>query len=341
MHIQENFDLTSLNTFRVSAKAKYYVRVQSKDELKKTTFEFCDQTIFVLGGGSNVLFVNDFEGLIIHPEIKGKQVVNEDSNQVWLKVGAGENWHELVRYCVQKGWGGIENLSLIPGWAGAAPIQNIGAYGIEFEEVFHSLTAIEIATGKSTVFFKEDCHFSYRDSIFKRELKNKYVITDVTICLNKEPKVNISYGSIQGVLNEKGIKDPSIHDISDIVIKIRNSKLPDPAIIPNAGSFFKNPVITNNFFEELKNRFPEIPHYLVDENHTKIPAGWLIEKTGWKGKERGKAGVYHQQALVIINKGGATGRQILDLANDIQQSVSTMFGITLVPEVNVIDNADH
>ncbi len=335
--IQQDVDLTPLNTLRVSVAAKYFTAVKSKRRLREILSKRdIDYPVFVLGGGSNVLFVKDFQGLVIQPDIIGKKIIDEDKEHVWLKAGAGENWHDLVRFCVKKGWGGIENLSLIPGRAGAAPIQNIGAYGVEFEEVFHSLTAIEIATGRERKFYEGDCNFGYRDSIFKQRLKNKFVITDVTMKLDKFPELNTSYGSLQQELNKKGIKNPSIKDISEAVVEIRNSKLPDPAEIANAGSFFKNPAIDNAVFRELKKEFPHIPGYAIDGNQTKVPAGWLIEKTGWKGKVKGNVGTFRQQALVIVNKGGASGREILSLAKEIQQSVIQKFGIALVPEVNII-----
>ncbi len=335
--IHKNTDLTALNTLRVPARTKYFARVQTKEQLREALRRNdSDHPVFVLGGGSNVLFVDDYEGMIIQPDITGKEVVKEDQNHVWLKIGAGENWHELVLFCVKKGWGGIENLSLIPGRAGAAPIQNIGAYGVEFEEVFHSLSATEIATGKEKIFYKEDCDFGYRDSIFKRKLKNKFIITDVTIRLDKTPRINASYGSVRQKLDAKEINNPSVRDISDAVIEVRNSKLPNPTILANAGSFFKNPVVENTVFKQLKDEFAEMPHYAIDEHRTKVPAGWLIEKTGWKGKEVGNVGVYEQQALVIVNRGGATGREILALAKEIQRSVAEMFNIDLVPEVNIV-----
>ncbi len=338
--IQQNVDLTSLNTLRVPAKAKYFARVQSKEQLQEiVTGKYSNHPVFILGGGSNILFVDDYEGLIIQPEILGREIIKEDSKNVWLKAGAGENWHSLVRFCVKKGWGGIENLSLIPGRAGAAPIQNIGAYGVEFESVFHLLEAVEIATGEQQIFYKDDCNFGYRDSIFKRCLKGKYIITSVTIKLDKEPQINTSYGSVQQKLDKKGIENPSILDLSDTIIEIRNSKLPNPAKIANAGSFFKNPIVNNAFFQTLKEEYPNVPGYAVGEDHTKVPAGWLIEKTGWKGKTVGNIGTFRQQALVIVNKGGATGREIWALAKDIQHSAAQKFNIALVPEVNVVGGA--
>lgn len=335
--IQEHTDLTPYNTLHVAAKAKKFVSVQTEKQLQSLLKSY-DQTLplFVLGGGSNVLFINDFNGLILHIAILGKEIIKEDENYIWLKVGAGENWHETVRYCVEKGWGGIENLSLIPGTVGAAPIQNIGAYGVELDEVFESLAAVELKNGSSHVFYKDDCKFAYRDSVFKQELKGQFAVTSVTLKLSKHPVLNTSYGAIQQKLDEKEITAPSIRDISDIVIEIRNSKLPDPAELGNAGSFFKNPVIGNEKFESLKREYPSAPGYPMDDNYTKVPAGWLIEQAGWKGKVTGSVGTYRQQALVIVNHGGASGEEIWQLAQKIQQSVDEMFDIKLVPEVNIV-----
>lgn len=335
--IQKHTDLTPYNTLHVSAKAKKFVSVKTKEQLQPL-LKNLDRTfpLFILGGGSNVLFIDDFDGLILHIAILGKEIIKEDENYIWLKVGAGENWHETVRYCVEKGWGGIENLSLIPGTVGAAPIQNIGAYGAELEEVFESLDAVEVNNGSSRMFYKNDCKFAYRDSVFKQELKGQFAVTSVTLKLSKKPVLNTSYGAIQQKLDEKEIMEPSIRDISDIVIEIRNSKLPNPAELGNAGSFFKNPVIANKKFESLKSEYPAVPGYPMDDNQTKVPAGWLIEQTGWKGKVIGSVGTYRQQALVIVNHGGASGHEIWQLAQKIQQSVDDTFGVKLVPEVNIV-----
>jgi len=337
LRIQDDINLAPFNTLGVPAKAKYFLSVRTVDELiaiLPVDKQF--SSIFVLGGGSNILFMDDYEGLILHIAIRGKEVIRENENHIYLKIGAGENWHETVRYCVEKGWGGIENLSLIPGTTGAAPIQNIGAYGVEIEEVFESLTAIELETGSRHIFNKEDCRFAYRDSIFKQELKGKYAVADVTLKLSKNPELNTSYGAIKNMLDERKITEPTIQDISDIVIEIRNSKLPDPAKLGNAGSFFKNPIITDENYHNLKQEYPAMPGYSVDDARTKVPAGWLIEQTGWKGKVVGQAGTYRQQALVIVNHGDATGQEILQLAKMIQESVYEKFDIELVPEVNIV-----
>lgn len=335
--IQENFNLSDYNTMGIAAKARYFCSVQSVEELQSLLADsrFQDIPRFMMGGGSNVLFISDFEGLVIHMNIKGVSVDREDEEEIILNVGAGENWHELVLHCVEKGWGGIENLSLIPGSVGAAPIQNIGAYGVELEEVFESLEAVEIKTGELKSFSREECRFGYRDSVFKNELKGLFVITGVKLRLQKSPKVNTSYRALSEKLEEKGIKNPSIKDISEAVIEIRQSKLPDPAEIGNTGSFFKNPVITKKQFEELESTYPGIPSYPAGEK-VKIPAAWLIDQCGWKGKRFGDAGVHKMQALVIVNYGNATGEEIWNLAQKIQVSVKDRFGVSLAPEVNIV-----
>jgi UDP-N-acetylmuramate dehydrogenase len=336
-NVQEHFGLSNFNTMGLAATARYFASVHSPTQIQELLSDarFKNLPILMLGGGSNVLFIEDFEGLIIHLAIKGKKVQDEDSETISLQVGAGENWHSLVQYCVEKGWGGIENLALIPGSVGAAPIQNIGAYGVELQEVFNYLEAYEIETGKTRRFNKVQCEFGYRDSVFKRELKGKYIITNVALSLRKKPEVNISYRALSEALDAKNIQSPDIKDVNQAVIEIRRSKLPDPAKIGNTGSFFKNPVITKKQFEELRVAHPDIPHYPAGER-VKIPAAWLIEQCGWKGKRLGDAGVHKKQALVIVNYGDATGVEIWNLAQKIQLSVQQRFGISLMPEVNVV-----
>jgi UDP-N-acetylmuramate dehydrogenase len=335
--IKENFDLSEFNTMGLAAKARYFVSIRSAKQLSEVLKDPKLHTLpmFMLGGGSNVLFIEDYSGLVIHADIKGKEIVHEDQHEVHIKAGAGENWHELVMYCVEKGWGGIENLSLIPGFVGAAPIQNIGAYGVELEEVFECLEAVEIESGNLRTFSKEDCKFGYRDSIFKNELKGKYLITSVTLQLQRQPKVNTSYKALSEKLERDGIKDPSIKQVSEAVIDIRRSKLPDPSEIGNTGSFFKNPVISKQEFTTLQGNYPDIPNYKVGDK-VKIPAAWLIDQCGWKGKRFGDAGVHKMQALVIVNYGNATGEEIWDLAQRIRSSVKEKFGVSLIPEVNVV-----
>lgn len=337
LSIQENFNLAEYNTMGLTAKARYFISISSVQQLQTLLADSQFQSLskFMLGGGSNILFIDDYDGLIIHMDIKGIEIEYEDKNSVLLKIGAGENWHELVIYCIEKGWGGIENLSLIPGSVGAAPIQNIGAYGVELEEVFDSLEAVEIETGEIQTFNKEDCKFGYRDSVFKNELKGAYVITSVKLRLLKNPKINTSYKALSEALARKGISEPTVKDVSDAVIEIRESKLPDPAEIGNTGSFFKNPVISKKQFNQLKTEYPEIPHYPAGEK-IKIPAAWLIDQCGWKGRRFGDAGVHKMQALVIVNYGKATGGEIWELAERIQHSVKERFGVDLTPEVNIV-----
>ena len=318
--------------------ARYFVTINSVDQLRKVLEDHTGKQdpVLILGGGSNILFVDDYPGLVINVNITGIEVVDENEKNIMVRAGAGENWHGLVQYCVERNWGGIENLSLIPGKTGAAPIQNIGAYGVELKDVFVSLEALEIDTGILHTFKKEDCGFGYRESIFKREYKGRFVITSIVLALSKQPEVQTSYGAIEDKLKEKGIENPTIRDISNIVIEIRNSKLPDPSDLGNAGSFFKNPVVDKGFYDKIREQYPDVPGYPVNESKIKVPAGWLIEQTGWKGRIKGNAGTYRQQALVIVNHGGATGREILKLANEIKASVVNQFGIELVPEVNII-----
>lgn len=337
LSVQEHFNIADYNTMGLAAKARYFVSVKSVEELQLVLSDdrFRNTSKFMIGGGSNVLFIQDYDGLLIHIDIQGREIVKEDEQHVRLSVGAGENWHELVLDCVEKGWGGIENLSLIPGSVGAAPIQNIGAYGVELEEVFESLQAIKVDSGNIQTFSKEECKFGYRDSVFKNELKGKYVITSVKLKLAKQPRVNTSYKALSEKIEEKNIAEPTIKDVSEAVIEIRQSKLPDPAEIGNTGSFFKNPIIDKEKFNSLQKNYPDIPHYLAGEA-VKIPAAWLIDQCGWKGKRFGDAGVHKMQALVIVNYGNATGEEIWKLAQDIQESVKNKFGVSLTPEVNIV-----
>ncbi len=336
--VQTDVDLQEFNTLNISASARYFASIKSEEQLKSILMhpKTDGLQIFILGGGSNILFTEDFDGLVLHIEIMGREVIKETDEHVWLKIGAGENWHEIVRYCVENGWGGVENLSLIPGTVGAAPIQNIGAYGVELSEVFEWLEAVDIEGRQTRRYNKEDCLFGYRNSIFKGELKGIVIVTNVVLKLSKQPEVNTSYGSIQDELEQRGIANPDIRDISDIVIDIRNSKLPNPQNLGNAGSFFKNPIVDNRIYQQIEKDYPEVPGYPIENGHIKIPAGWLIEETGWKGKVVGNTGTYKQQALVIVNHGDATGQEVLQLAEEIQASVKEEFGIELVPEVNIV-----
>ncbi|MDX1585598.1 MAG: UDP-N-acetylmuramate dehydrogenase [Balneolaceae bacterium] len=336
--VQHEVDLAPYNTLHIQAKAASLISVTSQEQLVRFIKEAGVEpnNLFVLGGGSNILFADDFDGMVLHIAIRGRKVVEETEDYVLLRIGAGENWHETVMHCVDHGWGGIENLSLIPGTVGAAPIQNIGAYGVELEEVFQSLEAVELATGDVKTFYKEDCRFGYRDSIFKNQLKGKYAVAAVTLRLSKKPSLNTSYGAIRKELERRDIASPTIRDISRVVIDIRNSKLPDPDELGNAGSFFKNPIVSRQKYEQLKMNYPSIPGYELNEIETKVPAGWLIEEAGLKGMRYGNAGTYKQQALVIVNHGGATGDEIMELSEKIRTAVREKFGIELVPEVNII-----
>ncbi len=322
----------------VRATAKHFVEVNSPEELLEVVkyAKSIDLQFMVLGGGSNLLFVDDFDGLIIKNQILGIDIIEESDSEVVLKIGAGENWHSLVEKCVKEEWYGIENLALIPGTVGAAPIQNIGAYGVELVEVFESLEALDIEKEEQKTFSKNDCHFGYRDSVFKGELKNKVVITNVRLKLSKVSKINTSYVALKDNLDRKGISQPTIKDVFNSVVEVRKSKLPDPDVIGNNGSFFKNPVIPVFHFDELKQQYPEMPSYPVTEHLVKIPAGWLIDKAGWKGFRSGDAGVHEKQALVLVNYGNASGRDIYELSEKIKQDIVRKFEISLVKEVNLV-----
>ncbi len=337
--IQQNIDLRTLNTFGIQASARYFAALKDTTEFSTLMQlpEWQQLPKFILGGGSNVLFTQQFTGLIIKNEMMGIHRLAEDDDHVWLQVGAGENWHTFVLYCIEQGLGGVENLSLIPGTVGAAPIQNIGAYGVELCDVFEELTALDMASGVSKIFSREACQFGYRDSVFKSLYKNQYLITCVTLRLNKKPQFNLSYGALQQTLQDMHVTEPTLRTISEAVMQIRRSKLPDPAVLGNAGSFFKNPIIALQQFTALKNEFALMPHFEGDSPSTvKISAGWMIEQCGWKGKRVGEVGVYDKQALVLVNYGAGTGADIQQLVAHIQQSVFARFGVQLMPEVNII-----
>jgi UDP-N-acetylmuramate dehydrogenase len=340
MKIEAQQSLRKYNTFGLDVTAEQLVRVcpdhyRDLSELKKF-LRGNDQPLFVLGGGSNMLLTKDVKGVVLKNEIKGIEVIQEFQNSVHLAIGGGENWHQVVLWAIRNNYGGIENLSLIPGTVGAAPIQNIGAYGVELHDVFVRLQAIDLQNGISKTYFHKDCKFGYRDSIFKRALKGKVIITKVVLRLSKAPhKINTSYGAIQSILAERGVQNPTIKAVSDAVIAIRSSKLPDPAVLGNAGSFFKNPEVSQTKFKQLKIQFPNIVAYPLESGKYKIPAGWLIEQCGWKGKRIGNTGSHAQQALVIVNYGGATGTEIKAHAKRVIESVEERFGIRLTPEVNI------
>jgi len=336
MHV--NISLKPFNTFGIDVKARYYAEADSMESLQDLLSAALKKNlpVFILGGGSNVLFTQDFVGLVIRILIPGVKVLREDSENIWLQVGAGENWHQLTMHCVEQNWGGLENLSLIPGTVGAAPIQNIGAYGVELKDALEEVHALRIADGSSHVFNNADCHFGYRNSIFKNSHRNQFIVCAILLRLNKNPKLQISYGAVAETLKKMGNGQPTLRAVSDAVMQIRRSKLPDPREIGNAGSFFKNPEISEEQFNILLNKYPEMPHYVLGNKQIKIPAGWLIEQCGWKGKRSGNVGIYPKQALVIVNYGQATGAEIKNLAEQIQNSVYDKFAINLVTEVNII-----
>ena len=292
--------------------------------------------MLILGGGSNILFTKDFDGLVILNNIKGKEIISQNQQSIFLKIGAGENWHELVMYCVDNGWGGIENLSLIPGNTGTAPMQNIGAYGVEIKETFLELEALEISSGKIVKFNNSDCEFGYRESVFKNKMKNQYIILNITLELKKNPVLNINYGDVKAILESQNIKNPAIKEVSNAIIRIRQSKLPDPKKIGNSGSFFKNPLVSLNQLELIRKNYPNVVNYEINENEFKIAAGWLIERAGWKGKKFNNYGVHEKQALVLVNYGLANGMEIFDLSEKIILDIKDKFGITLEREVNII-----
>ncbi|MBK9256827.1 MAG: UDP-N-acetylmuramate dehydrogenase [Saprospiraceae bacterium] len=335
MFVNPDKSLHNYNSFGLHAVAHEIVHIYKKKDIPDLISKGLND-YKILGGGSNILLTCDQNCTILKNEIKGIKVIDENENEVLVQVGAGESWHQLVMWSLSHQLGGLENLSLIPGSVGAAPMQNIGAYGVEQEKVFHSLTAIDMKTSAETIFYKDECKFGYRESIFKNEYKNQYFITHVSYKLSKKNhKLSLEYGAIQSVLSQKGIINPDVKAVSDAVIEIRKSKLPDPAIIGNAGSFFKNPVISQSHFEKLKIIYPDISFYPQIDDTVKIPAGWLIEKAGFKGIRKGNIGVHKDQALVLVNYGGGSGDDILQLAKEIQNKVEIMYEIKLHPEVNI------
>jgi UDP-N-acetylmuramate dehydrogenase len=337
LQVSHNISLKPLNTFGMDVIASQFVEITEASEISNLLKDPETKKLprLILGGGSNILFTANFEGIVFRNRLKGIEVVQENEREVRIKAASGEIWHELVQYCIAHNYGGIENLSLIPGTVGAAPIQNIGAYGVELKDVFESLEALNLNDCTVRTFTAEECRFGYRDSIFKREAKDKYFILSVTLKLQKFPDINTTYGAIQKMLESWGITDPGIADVSEAVCTIRRSKLPDPAVIGNAGSFFKNPEIATELFSELKKQYPDIHGYPAPSG-VKVPAGWLIESLGWKGKRVGETGSHKDQALVLVNYGHAKGAEVQALAMEIQRSVIDKYGIVLAPEVNII-----
>lgn len=338
MEIRKNVSLKNYNTFGIAANARFFCEIGTVEELRQALGLREHPEKIILGGGSNMLIVKDIEALVIHIGMKGIQVVEENGETAVIKAMAGENWHTLVLWTLEQGYGGLENLSLIPGNTGTAPVQNIGAYGVELKDVLESCQAMDTETLEIRTFNKEECRFGYRDSFFKNEGKGKYIIVSVTLKLSKKNhRIQTSYGSIENELKNNGIQNPTIKDISEAVISIRKSKLPDPKVLGNSGSFFKNPVLGKKKFDVFIKDHPDAPFYKVTEKEFKIPAGWLIEQCGFKGKRSGDAGVHKNQALVLVNYGNATGSEIMDLATSIQKSVLKKFQIHISPEVNIID----
>jgi UDP-N-acetylmuramate dehydrogenase len=339
--MEYNVSLRSFNSFGIDVSTKAFARFNAVETLQ----ELLDQSAaasrhpLILGGGSNILFTKNYDGCILKNEISGIEKIKEDDDNVWVRVGAGENWHLFVMYCIQHNYAGVENLSLIPGCAGASPMQNIGAYGVEIKDVFDSLEAYHIKDRSIVSFNNADCQFGYRESVFKCQYKNQFVITHVTFKLNKRPVFHTSYGAIQQELDNMGVQELSIKAISDAVIHIRQSKLPDPAVVGNAGSFFKNPTISSDQYLLLKDKFPAIPGYEQKTNDItsyKVPAGWLIEQCGWKGYRKNDAGVHPKQALVLVNYAHASGKEIYDLSTEVKNSVYEKFGIELERGVNIV-----
>ncbi len=336
--IKEDFSLHSFNTFHIDSIARYFTEVSSIENFRTliTSGKLNESPFLILGGGSNLLFTGNFKGIVIHIINRGIEIISRTQDSVLVKAAAGEDWHKFVTYCVNQGFGGLENLSLIPGNVGSCPIQNIGAYGVEVKDSIFSVEAIDLQSGEIRIFSKEDCRFGYRDSIFKRDLKGKFAICSVTFELKLNPVVHLEYGAIKQELVANGIENPTIADVSEAVCAIRQNKLPDPKYLGNAGSFFKNPTIDQEIAEKLLETFPKMVSFQTGNNTVKLAAGWLIEQCGWKGFRDGDAGVHEKQALVLVNYGSASGSNILTLAHRVQNSVYERFGVKLEMEVNVI-----
>ncbi len=332
MQIQQNKSLKQYNTFGINAIAKEYAEFESIEDLKQIDLQ---KNHLVLGGGSNILFTKNVDGLVLKNNIRGIDLLEETEDHVIIRAGAGENWHQLVISTVDRGLGGMENLSLIPGNTGASPMQNIGAYGVEIKDIFHSLTAFRVADKTVVTFRNEDCNFGYRESVFKNKYKGQFIICSVSFRLQKKPSINTSYGAISQELEKMGVINPSIKDVSNAVINIRSSKLPNPKITGNAGSFFKNPVVEKDLADSLKSMYPDLPYYPTGDK-VKLAAGWLIEQCGWKGYRKGDAGCYDKQALVLVNFGSATGNEIYELSEQILESVKEKFKVILEREVNIL-----
>lgn len=337
MNIQKNYSLLPHNTFGMDVKASVFMEYESVEELKDLLGQssLVEGTWLHIGGGSNLLFTKDYPGMILHSAIKGFEVVGENEDEVLVRAGAGEVWDDFVAYTVEKGWYGAENLSLIPGEVGASAVQNIGAYGVEAKDLIVKVDTLEVETGKERVFGNEACGYAYRESVFKHALKGKYIVTHVTYHLFKKPSYRLDYGNVRAELEKRGC-ELTLENVRRTIIDIRESKLPDPKVQGNAGSFFMNPIVPRPLFEELLSKYPSMPFYEVDAERVKIPAAWMIDQCGWKGKQLGRAGVHNKQALVLVNCGGATGQEIIALSEEIQHSVLDKFGVRISPEVNFI-----
>ncbi|MGL5276135.1 UDP-N-acetylmuramate dehydrogenase [Myroides sp.] len=336
MNIHENVSLKPYNTFGLDVNAKYFIEIKQLNDLKEIVKANKSDKLFILGGGSNMLLTKDINKIVVKLDLQGISVLEETNDYVLVEAQAGENWHEFVLWCIEHNYGGVENLSLIPGNVGTTPIQNIGAYGVEIKDVMHSCKALDMKTLEIVEFTNAQCQFGYRESVFKNELKDKYIIISTSFKLTKQNHVlKVDYGAIKGQLEEKNITEPSIKDISDAVIEIRESKLPNPKEIGNSGSFFKNPIVDKATFLRLQNAYPKMPFYTVSDEEVKIPAGWLIETSGFKGYRLGDAGVHEKQALVLVNYGKAEGSQIKKLSETIQREVYNLFGVSIQAEVNI------
>jgi UDP-N-acetylmuramate dehydrogenase len=337
MDIKSNFSLKKYNSFGIDVNAAQFIAVHTLQDLSTVLKEYQTAKKFILGGGSNMLLTKDIDALVLHIDLKGKKIIEENSEEVWIECLAGENWHEFVLWTIDQGFGGLENMSLIPGNVGTTPVQNIGAYGTEIKDTMVSCTTISIKDQTIQSFTNADCHFGYRESVFKNQYKDLYIITSVVFKLTKQNhKINTSYGDIQSELLKNNITNPSLKEVSDAVITIRKSKLPDPKELGNSGSFFKNPIVLKKDFDPILHKFPEMKYYEISDSAVKVPAGWLIEQAGFKGKRFGDAGVHKNQALVLVNYGNATGQEILAVSKDIQNTVFEKFGIHIEAEVNVI-----
>ena len=335
-----DYSLLNHNTFGIEARCSRFLEYASVEEAQEVAAILRQEEapLLIIGGGSNLLLTKDFEGIVVHSAIKGHEVLEaQDEDHLLLRVGSGEEWDGIVALCVENGWQGAENLSLIPGDVGASAVQNIGAYGSEASHIIYKVEAVELSTGQVCEIMADDCQYGYRQSKFKTEWKNRYLITHVTYCLKKHAgTLNIDYGNIRAELERRGIKVPTLKELREVIIDIRNAKLPDPKVQGNAGSFFMNPVVGKAQFEQLLAQYPQMPHYHVDDMHEKIPAGWMIDQCGWKGRSLGPAGVHDKQALVLVNRGGATGSDVVKLCEQIQKDVAARFGIQIYPEVNII-----